>query len=126
MFSPYNQDAGLGKGLSYWKRVGLETDIWINVLTGGKPGQTVSLRTAEADGWRYDEASKGPVRYVTKVKWWGCVGCRVLNWVQNDHCERQFEQEPTPGLVYVRAAIAFLLAGLLVASPILIYLLVSS
>jgi hypothetical protein len=42
-----------------------------NTLTGGSPNETISERAAkaQADG-----------------KTWGCVLCRVLDWIQKGHC----------------------------------------
>lgn len=46
-------------------------DEWLNTLTFGDPGETVSSR-----------AGKGMLRKV----WWCCVLCRVLDRIKKDHC----------------------------------------
>jgi hypothetical protein len=80
----------------YLERVGIETDTEINVATGGDLGQTVSMRAALAQ---------------RAGKRWGCLFCWFLSIaVQHDHCADQFISQPTPGSVYVRAAIAFVVA----------------
>jgi hypothetical protein len=82
----------------YIERVGIEFDTAVNVLFGGDLGQTVSLRAAMAarDGER-----------------WGCWMCWLLGKiVQPHHCRDQFLTADTPTLVYVRAGVAFAVAGL--------------
>lgn len=79
--------------LTYLERCGIEFDTAVNVLTGGKLGQTVSLRVAEAQ---------------RAGKLYGCLFCWFLNWaVQENHCALQFTTKPSPWTVYVRAGIAF-------------------
>jgi hypothetical protein len=93
---------------NYLQRVGLEFDIAVNVATGGQLGETVSLRSAIADGW---EAGAGgnPVQSGPR-KAWGCVMCGFLNrFVQKNHCRDQFVNGPTPNTVMIRAGIAFAL-----------------
>lgn len=53
------------------KRIALALDQLLNVLFNGLPGQTVSARaeTARRQGKR-----------------WGCVLCRVLDWLDDNHC----------------------------------------
>lgn len=43
-----------------------------NTLTGGSPNETISERAAKAR----NEGKK-----------WGCVLCKVLNWVNPGHCD---------------------------------------
>jgi hypothetical protein len=43
-----------------------------NTLTGGSPNETISSRAGKA-------AEKGAR--------WGCVLCRLLNYIQKDHCK---------------------------------------
>lgn len=97
---------------NYFERVGLEFDIAVNVLTGGKLGQTVSLRSAIGAGYTA-EGRTGP-----RQPGW-CLMCWFLNWaVQRGHCPDQFVSGPTPPVVMIRAGLAFgtgfiLLFGLL-------------
>lgn len=53
------------------KRLAIALDHVLNVITNGRPGQTVSARaeTARRQG-----------------KAWGCVLCRVLDWLDDNHC----------------------------------------
>ena len=53
--------------------VGLGVDITSNVAANGKEGQSISSRAAFA-------AADG--------KEWGCILCRVLNWINPGHCAR--------------------------------------
>jgi hypothetical protein len=46
-------------------------DEWLNTLTGGDPGETVSSR-----------AGKGMLRGVL----WCCILCRLLNYIDKNHC----------------------------------------
>jgi hypothetical protein len=79
--------------VAYLSRCGIEFDISINVLTGGKLGQTVSYRVADAD---------------REGKRWGCVFCWFLYYfVQPDHCALQFVKGPSTFWTYIRAGIAF-------------------
>jgi hypothetical protein len=43
-----------------------------NTLTGGSPNETISERAAKARN---------------EGKEWGCVLCRVLNWINPGHCD---------------------------------------
>lgn len=59
----------------YLKALGIETDVWLSVATGGERGQTISLRVAraEADGSRP-----------------ACWVCAYLSrMVEKDHCRKQ-------------------------------------
>lgn len=49
-----------------------------NAATGGKPKQTISARAALARG----EGQR-----------WGCILCRLLDWVQKDHCKNSLESD---------------------------------
>ena len=62
------------KGYVFNVLVGL--DQFANTLLGGKPEDTISYNAALArkDGKR-----------------WGCVLCRLLDWLQKDHCEKTVE-----------------------------------
>jgi hypothetical protein len=81
----------------YVERVGIEFDTAVNVLFGGALNETVSMRAAVAqkDGER-----------------WGCWLCWLLGKiVQPHHCRDQFLSAPAPALVYLRAGVAFAVAG---------------
>lgn len=43
-----------------------------NTLTGGSPNETISERAAKARN---------------EGKEWGCVLCKVLNWINPGHCD---------------------------------------
>lgn len=51
----------------------LSIDMAFNTLTGGRPGETVSLRFARA-------AEKGLLI--------GCIACRLLDRIDPHHCEK--------------------------------------
>lgn len=55
------------------RRFLLAYDQALNALTGGSEDETVSSRAARAR----DENRK-----------WGCVLCRVLDWLDPDHCNK--------------------------------------
>jgi hypothetical protein len=95
---------------SYLKRVGQEFDIAFSVLTGGPLGWTFSKRSAYGAGWRPTTnrriaSQKGPRR------WQWCVVCRLLNFVQENHCALQFTDIPSPPRVYLKAGLAFSALG---------------
>jgi hypothetical protein len=48
-------------------------DQLVNALLGGYPDETVSLRA--------ERARRGEKR-------WGCALCRVLDWIDPEHCKR--------------------------------------
>lgn len=78
---------------AYLLRCGLEFDIAINVLTGGKNYQTVSFRTATA-------ASMGGRP--------ACILCWFLNWaVERNHCARSLAGDTSSTTTVIRASIAF-------------------
>jgi hypothetical protein len=62
--------------LAYLERCGIEFDTAVNVVTGGKLGQTVSLRVAEA---QRAEKKRG-------VFGWGCWFCDCLVTEQGRVC----------------------------------------
>jgi hypothetical protein len=87
--------------LKYLANVGVGADIFINVLLGGVPGMTVSMRCARAAGWRQD--GRTGQEYAL-----GCFMCWLLNWVvQWNHCPDEFKNTPTPWYDMIRAVIAF-------------------
>ncbi len=60
--------------MNYILSVLLALDQFINAVLGGYPTETISYRAAFA-------AQRG--------KRWGCVVCRVLEWVIPNHCDLQ-------------------------------------
>ena len=58
---------------------GIDLDVTENVIAGGVPGQTISIRAANAE-------KEGRV--------WGCVFCSFLNVVQWHHCAKQLAGTP--------------------------------
>lgn len=90
--------------MNYFERCGQEFDVAVNVITGGQENETVSYRCAVA-------ARAG--------KRWGCFMCRLLSWlVQRDHCADQFTAGPTKLFVFIRAGIAFGVAGIAIACTV--------
>lgn len=59
---------------AYLRRLGIETDVWLNVLTGGDLGDTISLRVARAQ-------SNG-----SRPACWVCAALSRL--VERDHCAK--------------------------------------
>ena len=57
--------------LEYLRRVALGLDLFASTISGGEPGDTISLRAAVARN---------------ENKRWGCVLCKFLNIFQADHC----------------------------------------
>jgi hypothetical protein len=57
--------------------------IWIdqgvNTVTGGDPDETVSSRAG-----KYAARGRG---------WFPCQLCKVLNWIQKDHCKNSIEHD---------------------------------
>lgn len=53
-------------------------DQFGNALAGGDPDETISSRAAKA------KVNGRP---------WGCVLCKVLDWVQPDHCDKALEPD---------------------------------
>lgn len=49
-------------------------DMLANATTGGSAGETISQRAYQTD------------------KRWGCWLCKLLNWLQPDHCENSVKQ----------------------------------
>lgn len=56
----------------YWLNLLVALDELGNALTGGDPGETISSRAAKARN---------------EGREWGCLLCRLLDWIQNDHCK---------------------------------------
>lgn len=56
--------------------------IWIdegvNTLRGGDPGESLSVAAAVAEG---------------EKRLWGCILCRMLGWIEKDHCAKALAEE---------------------------------
>ena len=99
---------------TYFENIGLEADVMINVLFGGQPGQTVSMRSAIGAG--YTPAGRTGPRM-----WFWCAVCWALNYiVQKNHCALQMTSKPEPGYVYVKAAAAFMILFLAIRAIVLL------
>jgi hypothetical protein len=57
-------------------RILVALDQLLNAILNGYPDETISSRAAKA-------ARRG--------ERWGCVLCRILHWIDRDHCERVIE-----------------------------------
>lgn len=57
----------------YLTNVGYALDLLINAIFGGKRGRTVTQRAAAA---------------MKAGKAWGCILCRLLDFVDKEHCRR--------------------------------------
>jgi hypothetical protein len=76
-----NQDPFLTKRkgiVGYLARVFVAIDQLLNALTGGDEDETLSSRLGK-------DARRG--RFV------GCVLCKVLGWIDKDHCEKAIERD---------------------------------
>jgi hypothetical protein len=92
--------------MAYLRRLGIETDVWLSVLTGGPGGMTISLRVARAR-----LAGSRPA----------CIVCQALSrLVEKDHCAKQLAgQSATPDAA-LRAGLCIALAfGLVLYGPLL-------
>ena len=88
----------------YLRQVGIAFDMFLNALTGGVAGQTISLRAALGDGRR--------------VSRW-CVLCRFLSWwVQRDHCHDQLTGVGMDEDQYFRAMVGLLVLATALISPL--------
>lgn len=65
LFSPYGQRA---------TRISIAYDQLANAATGGSEDETISSRA----GRMLLRGDKG----------WPCVLCRILNWLESDHCKK--------------------------------------
>lgn len=61
---------------SYGRRVAVAIDQLFNALFNGDEDETISSRAEKAR---------------LKGKRWGCVLCRVLDWLDKDHCKNSIE-----------------------------------
>lgn len=64
--------------LSYFRRLFVAADQLLNVVFGGDEDETISSRIAK-------DARRGH-RFA-------CVLCRVLDWLDPDHCEKSLERD---------------------------------
>ncbi|GGY12842.1 hypothetical protein GCM10007386_49020 [Pseudoduganella dura] len=64
--------AALAGSDRYW-RIARGYDRMGNAVTGGLDTETVSSRASRAR---------------REGRTWGCVLCRVLDWIEKDHCSR--------------------------------------
>lgn len=64
--------------IGYLARVFVALDQLLNALLGGDEDETLSSRLAK-------DARRG--RFV------GCVLCKVLGWIDKDHCEKAIERD---------------------------------
>ena len=62
--------------MQYFWNVLIAVDQLANALLGGHPDETISSRAAKAQ---------------RSGKLWGCVLCKVLHWIDRDHCEKSIE-----------------------------------
>lgn len=93
--------------IAYLRRLGVETDVWLSVLTGGPAGETISLRVARA---RLNGSRPA------------CLVCQVLSrLVERGHCAKQLNGKATAPDATLRAGIAIAVAfGLVVYLPLII------
>ena len=63
---------------SYGRRVAVAIDQLFNALLGGDEDETISSRAEKAR---------------RKGKRWGCVLCRILDWLDKDHCTNSIEPD---------------------------------
>jgi hypothetical protein len=61
------------KRRSYWFSVLIALDQLLNALLYGDPDETLSSRAGKA---------------MLRGDRWGCVFCRVLDWIDRDHCRK--------------------------------------
>jgi hypothetical protein len=64
--------------LSYFRRLFVAADQLLNVVFGGNEDETISSRVGK-------DARRG--------KKFACVLCRVLDWLDPDHCEKAIEKD---------------------------------
>jgi hypothetical protein len=58
--------------LQYLLNLAILFDEFVNALTGGDPGETISSRAGKA---------------MNEGKPWGCILCKFLNLFQKNHCQ---------------------------------------
>lgn len=94
----------------YFSNLGVETDTWLSVVTGGPRGVTISRRVAEAC-----QAASGSGHP-------SCLACRVLSLlVERDHCSKVLRDEATHLDAALRAGLILGPAFVIIAgAPILL------
>ena len=84
----------MSKVMTWLENIAYAWDEFLNVLLGGLPGQTFSMRAAVA-------------RQSGRV--WGCVMCAMLAaLIQREHCQKTLEGEAPTGLAAIRTGLALL------------------
>lgn len=61
---------------TYVKRILVAIDQLVNTICNGDEDETISSRAYKAK---------------LAGKWWGKVLCRILNWIDEGHCEENVE-----------------------------------
>ncbi len=78
--------------LTYFRRLFVVLDQLLNVIFGGDEDETISSRLAKD---------------VRRGRKFACVLCKILDWIDPDHCEKAIERDegkrpgqydPPPGL----------------------------
>lgn len=96
---------------TYFRNLGIETDVWLSVLTGGALGETISARVARG------AANKS--KAAQAVCWW------LSLTVERDHCAKQGDGSATVPHAALLAAIQIVVAfALVVYLPLMIWRLV--
>lgn len=62
--------------MSYGQRIAVAIDQLFNTMTNGHPDETISSRAYKAS---------------LAGKKWGCMLCRIMNWLDKSHCEESVE-----------------------------------
>lgn len=70
----------IGNPAKAW-HVALMIDETCNVDVNGRVNETISARAAKAQ----KRGSK-----------WGCLLCGLLNWIQQNHCQKALQDDTTP------------------------------
>ncbi len=60
-----------------WKNA-IAFDQWVNTLFDGYPDETISSRAGKAR---------------RQGKGWGCLLCKLLDWLDKNHCEKSIEYD---------------------------------
>ena len=63
-----------------WKKILIALDEVVNALTNGNPHETVSARAARARN---------------AEKKWGCILCKILDWIDKSHCDNAIDETKT-------------------------------
>lgn len=65
----------------YLCNIGMALDCLLNAVLGGNPAETVSMRGARA---------------ATENIRWGCILCKVLDFIDRDHCRKTYARNRNP------------------------------